>query len=92
MALRNSMRTKTWLFERTTFPLKFGQNGRGAKARSRSWQQHEPPEKAILEVESRKDIVYTSFDFSKHISFFIQYCLLSTRAYSAFCTRTHMHA
>ena len=31
MPPRNSMRTKKWSFEQTTFLLKFGRNGRGAK-------------------------------------------------------------
>ena len=32
MAPRNSMRTTTWSFVKTTFPVKIGQNGRGTKA------------------------------------------------------------
>ena len=80
MAPRNSMRFKTWSFERTTFPLKFGQNGRGAKARSRSQGPYEPRIKAICKVESRKDIVYGLFDFSKPIYYFVLYYLVGTRA------------
>ena len=71
MAPRNSMRTKTWWFEKTTFPIKFGQNGRGAKARSRSQRQYEPRTKAISKVESTRDILHSLFEFSKHFWYFI---------------------
>ena len=63
MAPRNSLRTKTWSFEKTTFPLKFGQNGCGAKVRSLSQWRYEPRTKAIWKVESTKDIVHSFFDF-----------------------------
>ena len=72
MAPRNSMRTKTWSLEKTTFALKkYGLNGRGAKARSRSQGPYEPRTKAIRKVESTKDMVYGLFDFSKPIYYFI---------------------
>ena len=92
MALCNSMCTKTWSFEKTTFPLNLGQNGRGAKAHSRSQWRDEPRTKAMWKVESRKDIVHGLFDFSKVIFFFILYCAVSTCANFASCTRAHMHA
>ena len=71
MAPRNSMRTKIWFLEKTTFALKLGQNGRGAKARSRSEGPYGPSIKAIWKVESKQDIVYGLFDFSKPIYYFI---------------------
>ena len=92
MAPRNSMLTKTWSFERTSFPLKFGQNSRGAKACSQSQRPDEPQIKAELEVENRKDIVYGLSDFSKHIYYFISSCLVSMRADCAFCTYANMDA
>ena len=58
MALSNSMGTKTWLFEKTAFTLRFGQNGRGAKALSQTPWRYEPSTKAIWRVESMEDIVY----------------------------------
>ena len=65
MAPCKSMRTKTWLFEKTTFPLKFGQNGRGAKARSLSQRRIQPGIKTICNAETWKKIVRSLFDFSK---------------------------
>ena len=61
MAQRYSMRAKTWLLERTTFRLKFGQNGRGAKARSQGQKPYDPQTKAIWSVESTKDMLYGLF-------------------------------
>ena len=63
MAPQYSMRTKTWSYGRTNFPLKSGQNGRGTKARSQSQGPHEPPNKAIWNVESRRSNVYGLFVF-----------------------------
>ena len=71
MAPRNSMRTKTWSLERTTFPLTFGQNGRGAQAYSQSQWRSEPRTKAKKKVESRNNIVYSLFELSKHIYYLI---------------------
>ena len=62
------MCTKTWSFEKTTFPLTFGQYGRGAKARSQSQRRYEPGIKGIWKVENTKGIVYSFFDISKLIS------------------------
>ena len=47
MAPRNSMRSKIWSSEETTFPPKFGQNGHGAKACSRGQWRCEPQINAI---------------------------------------------
>ena len=70
MAPHKSMRTKTWSLERTTFPVKFGQNGRCARA-------HSPPKghvslepRQIWSVESTKGIVYGLLDFSKPTYYF----------------------
>ena len=71
MAPHNAMRTKTWSFEKTTFPLKFGQNGRGAKARSQSQRQNEPQNKAIRKVGTRKFFLHSFFDFPKLVYYFI---------------------
>ena len=65
MAPRNSMRTKTWSFEKTTFSLKSCQNGRAAKAPSQNQQRIEPQIKAIWNVETTKQMVQSLFDFSK---------------------------
>ena len=67
MAPRNSMRTKMWSFEKTTFPLKFGQNSRGGKPRSGSQRRYEPDTKTIWKAESMEDIVPSLFDFSNII-------------------------
>ena len=65
------MRTKTWSFERTIFPRRFGQNGRGAKGRSQSQRQFEPGAKAMLKVETMRQIVHGLLEISKHIYDFI---------------------
>ena len=67
IAPRNSMRTKTWHLEKTTFPLRLGQNGRGAKARSRSQGPYGPWTKAIWNVEIKEDILDGSSHFFKPI-------------------------
>ena len=64
MAPHKPMRAKTWSLERTTFPLKIGKNGQGAKSRSQMQGPYEPRTKAIWKVESTKDIVYGLLDFS----------------------------
>ena len=92
MAQRNSMRTKTWLFEKTPFPLKFGQNDCGAKACSRPQRQFEPRINVIWNVEITDNILLSLCDFSALIYHVLQYCLVSMRTISAFCTQTHMHA
>ena len=72
MAARNAMRTKTWSFEGTMFPQKFGQSGRGAKARSRRKCRYEPQTKTIWNVESMKDIVHGLLDFYHvHLLFYV---------------------
>ena len=63
----NLMRTKTLLFEKTTFPLKFCKNGRGAKAHCQGQRRYEPGTKGLWNVETTKGIVYSFLDFSKLI-------------------------
>ena len=70
MAPRNSMRTKTRLFKRKTFPLKCGQSGCGAEACSRNQWGYEPRIKTKWKLQSTSDIVYGLFDFSKHIYYY----------------------
>ena len=88
MAPRNSMRTKTWSFGKT----KFGQNGLGAKPRSRSQPRGGPQTQELWIVGAAKDIVHGLFHFPKLFYYFIVYCLVSTHAISSFCTRGHVHA
>ena len=71
MAPRNSMRTKTWPFKKTTFPLNFCQNGRGAKAGSQNPGTYGPRNMTKQSLESKKNIVYSMFDVSKRICYFI---------------------
>ena len=71
MPPRNSMRTKTWSFERMTLTPKFGQNGGGAKGRARRQAPDEPQTKTIWKLESTKGIVYGFFYFTKPICYFI---------------------
>ena len=63
MAPRSSMSTKTKLLEKTTFPLKFGQNGGRAKARSQSQRRFGHHSKAISKVEIPNNIVHGLYDF-----------------------------
>ena len=71
MALRNSMRTKTWLLEKTTFPLKRGRNSCGAKAGFCSQRQIEPQSKAILHVEATNNIINSVSGLSTLVYHFI---------------------
>ena len=71
MVSRNSMHTTTWLFEQTTFALKIDQDGRGAKARSRSQRRYEPPSKIIWELETTENIMHSLSEFSKLVYYFI---------------------
>ena len=71
MAPCNSMRTKTWSFEKTIFPLRFGPNGRGVKAHSRSQRLYEPQTKTIWREDGMRNIVHTLFHFSQTIYYLI---------------------
>ena len=92
MAPRNSIRTKTWSFEKTGFPLQFGKNGPVPKACSQSQRRYKPQTKAIWNVDNMNDIVYSLFDFSKLVDCFIYYCLVDRHAISSYCTHAHMYA
>ena len=71
MAPRKLMRTKTWSFEKTTFPLRFCPNGCGAKARSRIEGRIEPRTNTIWNIETKNDVVHSLLDFSTLVYYFI---------------------
>ena len=88
---RNSMRTKTLSLEEMIFRLKFGENGSGTKARSRSQRRVGPGTKAT-NVPTRNNVVYSLFDFCQLVYHFLSCWLASTRAISSPCTPAHMPA
>ena len=65
MAPCNSIHTKTWAFEYTTFALKCGQNGLDAKAHSQSQRRIQPRTKAIQDVGTTNEILHSLCDVSK---------------------------